>query len=226
MFIGHYGVALAAKRAAPRTSLATFFVAAQLLDVLLALFVVAGVEKFRIVPGFTKTTPFDLTFVPYSHSLAATVLWSALAALVYGLAASGSGDKKARVTAALVVGAVVASHFLLDFPMHVPDLPLGFDAGSPKVGLGLWDQLDVSLVLEVSVLVAGGALYLGATRPREGSGAAPTIVVALVLLALAAAAPFVPPPGGPTEFSAQALGAFAVLALLALWVDRSREAFA
>ena len=222
MFIGHYGAALAAKRAAPRTSLATFFLAAQLLDILLAVFVLTGIEKFRIVPGFTKTTPFDLTFVPYSHSLAAAVLWSALAALAYGLAAPGALVKKARVAAALLVGAVVASHFLLDLPMHVPDLPLGFEEGSPKVGLGFWDQPDVAITLEVAVFAAGGALYLLGTYPREGQGA-PTIVVGLLLLALAGAEPFVPAPSGPVEFSAQALGVFAVLALLALWVDRSRE---
>jgi len=34
MFIGHYGVALAAKKAAPRTSLGTLIFAAQFLDFL------------------------------------------------------------------------------------------------------------------------------------------------------------------------------------------------
>jgi hypothetical protein len=58
MFIGHYGVSFAAKRFATRTSLGALFLAVQLLDVLLAIFVLAGVEKLRIVPGFTPYNAF------------------------------------------------------------------------------------------------------------------------------------------------------------------------
>src|SRR5260370_5127962 len=54
MFIGHYGVSFAAKRFTPRTSLGVLVLAVQLLDVLFAVFVLAGVEKMRIVPGFTE----------------------------------------------------------------------------------------------------------------------------------------------------------------------------
>jgi hypothetical protein len=224
MFIGHYGVALAAKRVTPRTSLGVLFVAVQLLDVVFGLLVLAGVEKLRIVPGFTATTPFDLYFMPYSHSLAGAVFWSALGALGFGLFAQSvkDADKRARVLAALVVGGAVLSHFALDFPMHTPDLPLGFDESSPKVGLGLWNQVDVTLALELGVVVAGGALYAGVTVPRPGKQAA-TSVTAVVLLALAVATPFVPLPGTPLAFALQALGAYAALALLAEWMDRNRE---
>jgi hypothetical protein len=38
MFIGHYAVALAARKAAPRVSLGTLFLAAQLLDLLWPVF--------------------------------------------------------------------------------------------------------------------------------------------------------------------------------------------
>jgi hypothetical protein len=225
MFIGHYGVALAAKRATPRTSLGALFVAVQLLDVVFGVLVLAGVEKLRIVPGFTGATPYDLYFMPYSHSLAGAVFWSALAALGFGVFApgkrTGAKEKKARVLGALVFGAAVLSHFALDYPMHTPDLPLGFDPSSPKVGLGLWNQVDVTLTLELGVLVAGGALYAGGTLPRPGMQLA-TIVTAVVLLGLAVATPFVPIPSGPNDFALQALGAYAALALLAEWMDRSR----
>ena len=228
MFIGHYGVALAAKRVAPRTSLGALFVAVQLLDVIFCVLVFAGIEKLRIVPGFTQVTPYDLMLVSYSHSLAGAVLWAAAAALAFGLAGAGVGDekgakaKKARVVAALVLGGAVLSHFLLDYPMHVPDLPLGFEPDSPKVGLGLWNQIDVTLALEIGILVAGGALYVGATSPREGKSGA-TLLVGGVLLVIAAATPFVPPPADATAFIWQALGAYVVLALAAEWMDRSRE---
>jgi hypothetical protein len=222
MFIGHYGAALAAKRAAPRTSLGALFLGATLVDLVYSILLIAGIEKLRVVPGFTQAVPLDLYFMPYSHSLAGTVFWAALGALLYGLFAREVGDKKERVLAALVMGAVILSHFLLDFVTHVPDLPLGFEEGSPKVGLGLWNQLDVSMVLEVSVFVAGGAFYLLGTLPIRGRET-PTIVVGVVLLALALASPFFPLPTGDVAIGSMELGTFLALSLLAEWMDRSRE---
>src|SRR5258706_10947128 len=79
MFIGHYGVSFAAKRCTPRTSLGVLFLAVQLLDVLFTIFVLAGVEKLRIVPGFTQYNAYDLYYMPYSHSLAGALGWSVAA---------------------------------------------------------------------------------------------------------------------------------------------------
>src|SRR5438105_4872524 len=98
MFVGHYGVALALKRIAPRTPLGTLFVAVQLVDVLFAVFIVLGVEKLRIVPGFTKTNPYDLYSMPYTHSLAGVVLWSAVAALGCGIAARSASPREKALT--------------------------------------------------------------------------------------------------------------------------------
>jgi len=220
MFIGHYGVALAAKRATPQTSLGVLFVAVQFLDVLFSLFVLLGVEKLRIVPGITKVSPYDLYFMPYSHSLAGAVLWSALGALGFGLISTVK-ERRARVLAAVVFGGAILSHFILDLPMHLPDLPVGFEPSSPKLGLGLWNQVDVTLALELGLLVAGGALYAGITAPRAG-GATASRLVAVALVAIAIATPFLPPPADGSMFAVQALGAYAGLALLAEWMDRSR----
>src|SRR6266581_9552904 len=136
MFVGHYGVSFAAKRFTPRTSLGTLFFAVQLLDVLFAIFVLAGVEKLHIVPGFTQYNPYDLYYMPYSHSLAGSLGWSAAAGLVV-LTLGGQG-------AALWTGAAVFSHFLLDVPMHTPDMPI-FGNDSMKIGLGLWRHRDLAL---------------------------------------------------------------------------------
>ena len=223
MFIGHYGVSLAAKRFAPRASLGVFFLGAQLLDVLFATFVLGGIEKLRIVPGFTKMNPYDLYSMPYSHSLIGSVLWSALGALAFAaLAKRAIPDAKERVTAALVFAVVVLSHFVLDVPVHTPDLPLGFDPDTAKIGLGLWNQPDIAVVMELGILVAGGALYLGLTRPLEG-GETATRVTAGVLILLTIATPFLPAPGGPASFAAQALAGYAALAALAEWMDRKRS---
>ena len=51
MFIGHFGVALAAKRVAPKTSLGTLILAAQFLDFLWPVFVLLGIEHVRIALG-------------------------------------------------------------------------------------------------------------------------------------------------------------------------------
>jgi hypothetical protein len=224
MFIGHYGVSLAAKRFAPRASLGALFVGAQLLDVLFAMFVLTGVESLRIVPGFTKMNPYDLYAMPYSHSLVGAVLWSALSALAFAaLTKKTIPASKERVAAALVFAIVVFSHFALDVPMHTPDLPLGFGPDSMKIGLGIWNQPDVAVVMELGVLVAGGALYLGSTRAKAG-GETATLVTAVILVALAVATPFMPPPGTGPAFAGQALVAYAALAALAEWMDRNRVA--
>jgi hypothetical protein len=222
MFIGHYGVALAAKRVSPRTSLGALFVAVQLLDVVFGVLVLAGVEKFRITPGFTKVMPYDLYFMPYSHSLAGAVLWSALGALAFGALMTSVKDQRAKVLATLVVGLAVLSHYMLDVPVHPPDLPIGFDDSSPKLGLRLWDQVDVTLALELGILVVGGALYAGITVPRIGHDT-PTRVVAAVLVVLTLATPFLPIAPSTAVFSVEALGGYFLLAGLAEWMDRSRE---
>ncbi|HSE67523.1 MAG TPA: hypothetical protein VLB12_11080, partial [Gemmatimonadales bacterium] len=124
MFVGHYGVSFAAKRFAPTVSLATLFIAVQLLDVGWSLFVLLGIEKVRIVPGITATNPLDLYYMPYTHSLVAAVGWSVVAFLIYRFLASGS-----TTGSAVVVAAAVFSHWVLDFLVHRPDLPL-FDDGA------------------------------------------------------------------------------------------------
>jgi hypothetical protein len=218
MFIGHYGVSLAAKRLAPGAPLAALFVAVQLVDVLFAIFVALGVEKMRIAPGFTKTNPYDLYFMPYTHSLAGAVLWAAVAAIAYAIA-TGAGGERDKVLAAVVVGLAVASHFALDFVVHTPDLPLGFDPGSPRVGLGLWNQVDVTIALELGTVAAGGAIYVAATDARDASGDRATLVVGAVLAAFAVATPFLPVPEEPLAWAAQALAAYAALAQ---WMDAKR----
>src|SRR4026208_560074 len=90
MFVVHCGVSFAAKRVVPAVSLATLFIAVQLLDVGWSVFVLLGIEKARIVPGSTATNPLDLYYMPYTHSLVAALAWSALAFIAYKLLGSGA----------------------------------------------------------------------------------------------------------------------------------------
>src|SRR5262245_18408333 len=99
MFIGHYGVALAVKRVVPRISLGWSFVAVQLLDVIFSILVLFGVEKLRIVHGFTAYNPYDLYFMPYTHSLVGSIGWSVAFGLVMA-ATAPRGDRR-RVAMAM-----------------------------------------------------------------------------------------------------------------------------
>ena len=222
MFIGHYGVALAAKRASPRLSLGLLFLAVQALDVLFALFVLLGIEKLRIVHRFTAYNPYDLYRMPYSHSLLGALGWSLLAGISYW-AVARRDPERGRAVAATVLGAAVFSHFVLDVPMHTKDLPLGFGPSSPKIGLGLWNYPVASIAAELAVFLAGWIIYVRATRAASRGYALGTAVFGAVLLLVLFATPFQPDPPGARAFAVTALVLYAALALAAGYVDRGRR---
>jgi hypothetical protein len=201
MFVGHYGVSFAGKRLAPTVSLATLFIAVQLLDVAWSLLVLLGIEKVRIVPGITATNPLDLYYMPYTHSLVAALGWSAAAFLVYTRFAP-----MATVRSSLVVAAAVFSHWVLDLLVHRPDLPLFAD--SAKVGLGLWNHRALAFGLEIAILFGGLALYFGLGVKRRGG----IIVFGVVMLALQAYIFFGPPPRSDRAAALTALAAYLLFA--------------
>jgi hypothetical protein len=128
MFLGHFGLAFAAKKAAPKTSLGTLVFAAQFSDMLWPILLLVGVEHVRIVPGLLSASPFDFTSYPISHSLVAQLGWGALIGLVY-FAIRRDGRS------ALLVGGLVPTHCVLDCIAHRPDMPIC--PGSSKYGLGM-----------------------------------------------------------------------------------------
>src|SRR6266571_1145062 len=154
MFVGHYSVAFAAKSERNKIPLWVLFVAVQLLDFLWAPFVLLGIEKVRIVPGITATSPLDLYYMPYTHSLVGALVWSMLAAFVYKLVRGA----RASSSAALIVALAVFSHWILDLIVHRPDLAI-YD-NTLKVGFGLWNYRGLEFILEIAILVGGIVLYL------------------------------------------------------------------
>ncbi|MBV7255720.1 hypothetical protein KCG44_02850 [Pacificimonas sp. WHA3] len=216
MFIGHFGPALAAAAHEKAPPLPVLLIAAQLTDFAFFGFVLADVEAFRIIPGFTALSPFDLYHMPYTHSLLGTVVWAAGFAILTGMIF------RSRV-AGLLGGAVVLSHWLLDLLTHVPDLTL---AGRPPLlGLGLWDVPAIAIPLEIGVFVTGLWLYARG-RPaisRRGSWLLGGFGVLLL------AAQLVNWFGGAFPDSADAgaqegLLAFTVIALLGWAVSKWRAA--
>lgn len=139
MFIGHFGMGFAAKRAARQTSLGTLFLAAQFIDLLWPTFLLMGVESVKIAPGATKLTPLEFTHYPVSHSLLAVAAWSVLVGAVYFFL------QRSALPALLCVG-LVASHWFLDALTHQPDLLLS-PGGVTRIGLGLWNHPVVAICL-------------------------------------------------------------------------------
>lgn len=215
MFVGHYGVSLAAKRWAPGLSLGWMFLAVQALDVLFGAFVLLGIEKMAIVPGFTAYNPYDLVFMPYSHSLVGALVWSALLGLVTLVLLR---RRVGGVAAAIAIAVAVFSHWLLDVPMHTADMPLAGNQ-TTKLGLGLWRHRNLALAAELVALWAGALIWLrapGGVGRRRGTALVFLGVLTVVLLTT----PFMPPPSTAAAFAVQALVAYVVIAVAGAWVDR------
>jgi hypothetical protein len=119
MFVGHCGPGFMAKKFEPSVPLWVLFLAVQFLDVLWAPFVPLGVEQVRIIPHFTASNALDLYYMPYTHGLLTALAWSVAAGVCYQLVARAPHGR-----AAALVGLAVFSHWILDFVVHVPDLPL------------------------------------------------------------------------------------------------------
>ena len=157
MFVGHYSVAFAAKSDKNKIPLWVLFVAVQFLDYIWATLVLLGIEKLRVIKGFTAGSMLDSYFHPYSHSLITAILWSCVAAMVYKPICSWLGFVYTK-SAALIIGVAVFSHWILDLIAHPRDLAI-YD-NTWKVGFGLWNYRDPEFALEIGLLGAGILLYL------------------------------------------------------------------
>ncbi|MFW9849466.1 MAG: hypothetical protein ACFFF4_10005 [Candidatus Thorarchaeota archaeon] len=226
MFIGHYGIAFVLKKYISKTSLGILFIAVQLVDIAFFILVPLGIEHLRIVPGFTEASPFDLYDYPFTHSLLGALAWSVATFLVVRFAPLMSSlDTSHRQRTALVLSAAVFSHFILDVLVHTPDLLLvpGVDI---MIGFGLWNNLVVSIVLELAVLILGCWIYLRSTPSGAGPvGKYGMYVFIIVLAIISVITPFMT---FPDELTVAITSEFlyAVFALVAWWLDGDRSAAA
>lgn len=221
MFIGHYGVALALKRVEPRLSLATLFLSVQLVDLLWGFAILLEWERARIEPGWTEASPLRFLSYPLTHSLLAGALWGLAAGALYYTWPTRNTFHHAR--AAVVVGAAVLSHWVLDLIVHVPDLPLASDA-SAKLGLGLWRSVPATLLVELAVFGGGAALYAVYMRGRGKLQPTRLAVLAAVLVVLQVANVLGPPPPSMQVVAFAAIAMNIVFPVAAAWVDRAPAA--
>ncbi len=213
MFLGHFGVAFAAKKVAPKTSLGTLVFAAQFADLLWPVLLFLGIEHVRIVPGLLAASPLDFTSYPVSHSLVAQLGWGTLVGLIHY-------SMKHSRPRALIAGSLVPSHWLLDFIAHRPDMPIY--PGGPKFGLGLWNSVPLTIFVEYGLFATGIALYLKATRAKDTTGHLAFWSLVLLLGVLYPASFFGPPPPSVQILAWSAMAIWLTVPWAA-WADRHRQ---
>ena len=216
MFVGHVGAGLAVKAAVPRLNLGALVAAALFADLLLWTLVALGIEALG-APIHAGGARF-LTFTfPYSHGLVASAL-AALAAGALAWAVLGARVPR-RTRLATAVAIAMASHFVLDLVVHIPDLPVAGDA-SPKLGLGLWRTMPIALAVELAFAGAATVAWLAVVRPSRGRALLLVLVVATAA-AFTAAGPYLggdlPP---PHALAATSLATLAIVVALAFAVER------
>jgi len=213
MFIGHFGLAFAARRSTPRLSLGTAFLAAQFLDLLWPTLLLVGAESVRIQPGATAVTPLLFEHYPWSHSLLMTIAWSIAVGGIYGA-------MRGNLRGAVIVGLLVLSHWLLDALVHESDLPLAPGVGT-LVGLGLWNSRAGTLLAEVPIFLIGVWLYARGTRALDRIGTFGLVGLVLFLVLVYAANLSGPPPPGVTAIAWVGQAQWLLVAW-AYWVDGHR----
>jgi len=174
VFIGHFGLGFAARALAPRTSLGTLLLAAQWIDLMWPTLLLLGIERVVIDPSLPGLTPLAFVHYPYTHSLAAVLGWALLLGGAYFAV-----TRYAR--GAWVVGALVASHWLLDALVHRADLPLAFD-GAARIGLGLWQSAPAAAIAIEVLIFVGGVLLFWRAFAAQASGRARWGAAALIAL--------------------------------------------
>lgn len=148
MFIGHYGIGFMLKSRFREIPLWLYFILVQFIDLVAFILVFFGIEKAAYRES---TNPFlrNELFLPYSHSLAGSLILSVLVYVFF--------IKTKNRTWAMYAVLAVFSHWIIDLMVHTPDLSI--IPGSVNAGLGLWHYPWISYGLEI-ILVAAGWIIL------------------------------------------------------------------
>lgn len=160
MFMGHYAPAVFDTQRGKGTVLVPVwiaFLAVQFMDIIFALLVMFGIEgETRMIGGEPYFT------IPYSHSLITSLGWAALGGLIFKLLRPKSGMK-----GFWVVFGLVFSHWIFDFIVHRPDLPL-WPGSTTELGLSIWNWPYLAFALEMGLLLAAFIYWMRVTTgPRS-----------------------------------------------------------
>jgi hypothetical protein len=167
----------------------------------------------EIHPGDTAFTPLNFVSYPWSHSLLLVTLTGAAAGLVC-----------ARLARQRAIGIAVAllavSHWVLDWISHRPDLPLV--PGGAVHGLGLWNSVAATMLVEGGLFVAGVAWYALGTAARDRIGRFGFWALVVFLSAAYLGNVSGKPPPSDKAVAWVGLAGAALLLPWAAWVDRHR----
>lgn len=216
MFAGHIGVALVIGRVERRVNVAVFVTAAFLLDFVLWLFILLGWESVYLPDDYSTTHQPQFVF-PYSHGLLAAAGWSILAgALALPLY---SYLKEARWRTPALVAVAVFSHWLLDALVHRPEMPLTTST-SATVGLALWNNMPVALVVEAVLVTLGLCLFLQQSRLARGKSIALGVLILIVLMLTVIGMAVAPPPPSASAMAGSSWMTLVVVCGLIAWLGR------
>lgn len=213
MFIGHYGVALGAKKINNAPSLGTMFLASQFIDLLWPLFLLIGIEKVKVEPGNTAFTPLNFVTYPYSHSLFFVIIWAILFGLVYFFI-------KKNLKNSLLLGGLVLSHWFLDLFVHQPDLQI-LPWDSLRVGFGLWNSVILTLIIEGLIFISGSYLFLTSTKALNKKGSIGLWMLLIFLAVIYIINIFSAPPSSEIAIAVAGLAMWLIVAW-AYRVDKNR----
>lgn len=208
MFIGHYGIAFAAKAAAPDIPLPVLMISTQIIDILFCGLVAAKVERVEIDKTASATVPLRSISMPYSHSGESAVVISLLTAVLAGVL------YPALTLAELwIIGLVCLSHWVIDVIMHPPDIPIL--SARRKIGLGVWNNRPLSIGLELGLIAAGTAIL--ATSGTVAAG--PVWTVGAVMIVLQAVAFTTPPPAPVTRMLGGMMLVYCLATGGSIWIE-------
>ena len=214
MFIGHFGVGLAAKGFDRKPSLGTLILASQFIDLLWPIFLIFGLERVRLDPGNTAFTPLDFVYYPFSHSFLSVFIWSCLFGLVYFCI-------RKNLKSSIMLGFLVMSHWILDLITHRPDLPLTWWTDF-KIGFGLWNSVFFTLVIEIGIFLVGAYIYLLITKPKNKIGLVSIWSLLIFLMVIYLLNVFGPPPPSVKPIAFVGLSQWLFVAW-GYWIDKNRE---
>ncbi|MGD8307490.1 MAG: hypothetical protein PVF17_12610 [Ignavibacteria bacterium] len=214
MFIGHFGIGFGTKKIATTTSLGTLFLASQFVDLLWPIFLIVGIEKVAIDPGNTVVTPLDFIYYPFTHSLIGVLFWAVLFGIVYFLL-------KKNLKVSILLGILVLSHWILDLITHRPDLPLMIGSDTSFVGLGLWNSLAGSIIVESLIFIGGVYLFLRITKAKNKTGTYALWGLLIFFAIIYIANLFGPPPASADAIGYVGLAQW-ILIPWAYWIDKNR----
>lgn len=182
MYAGHFAAGLALKAREPEAPTWGILIGVGLLDLLFGPFILAGIERATVTPSLSPG--FSLDHIDWSHSLVMSIVWAVLFGSLF--------LRRGRRIAA-VMGVAVFSHFVLDLPMHPPDLAL-WPGSTVHLGFGLWRSLPSGWwLVELAVVIAACAYYIRQAGRSDAFGGRPLAASGVILALHLFNAPWISP---------------------------------